>query len=262
MTDAITPVVLTYNEAPNIGRTLGALDWARRVVVVDSGSTDSTAAVARSFANVEFCLRRFDSHAAQWAYAIGRAGRRTEYALALDADMVVTPEFVRELQARFLGRGFAGAIVPFRYLVRGRPLPGCLYPPDLRVFRPASVEVVQDGHTQRFSLAGPRYRFHAKILHDDRKPLERWLNSQEAYARLEQARLDGGAPGSLKSTLRRIGLMPLVAGASAYLRAGGPLGGWASLEYAYERMTFETLLAMRILREAPGGPEPHACPEG
>jgi len=32
----ITPVILTYNEAPNIQRTLAALSWAIDVVVVDS----------------------------------------------------------------------------------------------------------------------------------------------------------------------------------------------------------------------------------
>ena len=41
MLENITPVVLTYNEEPNIVRTFSRLCWANDVVVVDSGSSDT-----------------------------------------------------------------------------------------------------------------------------------------------------------------------------------------------------------------------------
>jgi hypothetical protein len=41
--------------------------------------------------------------------------------------------------------------------------------------------------------------------------------------------------------------MPLVSGLAAYVRAGGPLRGRAALRYAYERLLFECMLAMRLL---------------
>ena len=47
----ITPVILTYNESANIGRSLERLTWAREVVIVDSGSTDDTLAIAGRFPN-------------------------------------------------------------------------------------------------------------------------------------------------------------------------------------------------------------------
>ena len=34
----ITPLILTYNEAPNIARTLNKLTWASDVIIIDSGS--------------------------------------------------------------------------------------------------------------------------------------------------------------------------------------------------------------------------------
>ena len=58
----ITPVVLTYNEAANIGRTLERLAWAREVVVVDSHSTDDTISIARRFPNVRVVQRPFVDH--------------------------------------------------------------------------------------------------------------------------------------------------------------------------------------------------------
>lgn len=36
MLDQITPIILTYNEAPNIAWTLEPLQWAREIIVVDS----------------------------------------------------------------------------------------------------------------------------------------------------------------------------------------------------------------------------------
>ena len=49
--------------------------------------------------------------------------------------------------------------------------------------------------------------------------------------------------------LRRTALMPFVAGPGAYLAAGGPLAGWAAVQYACERTLFECLLAMEILEK-------------
>ena len=40
--DLVTPLLITFNEIANIERTLAKLDWARRIVVIDSGSTDGT----------------------------------------------------------------------------------------------------------------------------------------------------------------------------------------------------------------------------
>jgi hypothetical protein len=47
MLDHITPVLLTYNEEQNVGRTLSHLAWASDIVVVDGGSTDGTLAVSQ-----------------------------------------------------------------------------------------------------------------------------------------------------------------------------------------------------------------------
>lgn len=46
MMEQITPLILTCNEAPNIGRTLERLTWARDIVVVDSFSNDETVEIA------------------------------------------------------------------------------------------------------------------------------------------------------------------------------------------------------------------------
>src|SRR5215216_552975 len=98
MLDQITPLVLTYNEAPNIARALGALSWARDIVVVDSFSDDDTVAIAKSFPRVRVFQRAFDSHRNQWDFGLKETGISTPWVLALDADYVVSDELIDELK--------------------------------------------------------------------------------------------------------------------------------------------------------------------
>jgi hypothetical protein len=86
------------------------------------------------------------------------------------------------------------------------------------------------------------------VVHDDRKPLERWVAAQVAYQELnESAIMKNGGPRRLRDYLRRSGLMPPVMGLFAYLRSGGPFGGAASARYAYERIVCESLMAIRVM---------------
>lgn len=249
--DHVTPLVLTLDEEANVGRTLEALAWARRVVVLDSGSTDATERLARAFPNVAWFTRPFDDFRAQTLHGVQATGIDTEYVLALDADMQVPPALVAELEERFLGRGHAGGRVRFDYAFEGRRLLGSVYPPQVRLFRPAALRLELRGHGHHFEAEGSVLDLEARVLHDDRKPLERWVAAQVGYSRHELARLDRGGSARLRDLLRRAGVMPLAAFAAGWVRAGGPLAGRAALRYAYERATYEALLALRLLRPRP-----------
>ena len=58
MLNEITPVLLTFNEAANIGRTLSCLTWAKDIVIVDSGSTDETISIVARFPQVRVLSSR------------------------------------------------------------------------------------------------------------------------------------------------------------------------------------------------------------
>jgi len=245
--DLVTPLVLTYNEEPNIGRTLDSLRWANRVVVLDSGSTDQTEAIARNYANVSWLVRKFDNHRAQWEYGIRETGITTPFVLALDADMHAPDELLREIEDPFLTGNFAGGSMPFDYRYSGHALAGSLCPPQIRIFRKDSVKVDQSDHTQIFSVSGKIYQFRTRLIHDDRKSLERWVESQLRYQVLNEQTIWSNAYPPLKGFLRRVGLMPPIVGLLAYVKAGGPFYGAAAVRYAYERAVGESLLAMRVM---------------
>lgn len=259
MIDAITPVILTRDEAPNIGRTLAALAWARDIVIVDSLSTDDTLAIAARHPNVRVFQRPFDNHAAQWNHAITQTGIATPWVLALDADYVATPAFVAELARCDLDGATAGYRCRFVYCVEGTPLRGALYPPVIALFRRVGARYVQDGHTQRLHIDGPVGAIASPLLHDDRKPLDRWIGAQARYARLEAAKLAATPWRELpfSGRVRRlIVVAPVLVPLHCLIVKGGILHGRAGVYYALQRGVAETLIALNLLARAlrPGGP--------
>jgi glycosyltransferase involved in cell wall biosynthesis len=248
----VTPVILTFNEGSNIRTTLSSLEWAPRVVVLDSGSTDQTEQIARSFGNVDWFVRGFDSHRAQWLYAIYETSIATDYVLALDADMRPGVGFQDELDAFLERHDFAGAKIPFEYRILGRRLTASIYPAQIRLFRKSLVRIDQPGHSQVFEVNGTVYRFRSQLIHEDLKPVNRWLSNQVKYAALEAARIKSTPKRSFKDSLRVAGISPAILGAYAYVKAGGPFRSGASRAYACERLIFEAILTRMLTEGAEG----------
>src|SRR5215213_5431025 len=197
MLDQVTPLILTYNEAPNIARVLEGLSWAREIVVVDSFSSDDTTAIASSFANVRVVHRAFDCHRNQWEFGLRQTQITTDWVLALDADYIVTTDFVNELRILKPSQNTAGYRARFIYCISGKRLHSGIYPPVTVLYRRSAANYVQDGHTQRVSLDGRIEELRSPMLHDDRKPLRRWLESQTRYTKLEAQKLRAADPAEL-----------------------------------------------------------------
>jgi glycosyltransferase involved in cell wall biosynthesis len=248
--DHITPVILTYNEAPNIGRTLERLAWAKDIVVVDSGSEDATRDIVARFPQARLVTRQFDTHANQWNYAIGQTGVRSEWVVALDADYVLTPELIDELAALQPAADVNGYRARFRYCIEGRSLRGSLYPPVTLLFRKSAAHYAQDGHTQRLVVEGAVEHLEAFVLHDDRKPFRRWLASQHKYAALEARKLCARPWRELdwQDRVRRVPFAsPLPVAVYSMLVRGCALDGRAGLVYVGQRLIAETVLSMHVL---------------
>jgi glycosyltransferase involved in cell wall biosynthesis len=267
MPDDITPVILTFDEAPNIRATLEGLLWARRIVVLDSFSTDETEAIARSFPNVDFQQRRFDSHTDQWNHALSLA--ETDWVLSLDADYLVPPEFTNEVGSRADSQTTAAYFARFEYRILGHALRGTLYPNRAVLFRRSACRYEQDGHTQVLRIAGPSAILDTVIAHDDRKPVCRWLQAQDRYATLEVAKLVTTRRESLRMQDRlrlRIVPAPFVVLLYTLLWRRSLLDGWPGWLYAFQRMVAELILSMHLIerklsRKSPdpkGEPSSHA----
>lgn len=94
----LTAIILTKNEQCNIERCLRSIEgFARRRVVVDSGSTDGTVALAKKL-GAEVLVHPFENYARQFNWGVGAAKVQTKWILRLDADECFTPELCQRLE--------------------------------------------------------------------------------------------------------------------------------------------------------------------
>jgi glycosyltransferase involved in cell wall biosynthesis len=252
MLEQITPLVLTYNEALNIGRTLEQLSWARDIVVVDSFSDDETLEIVSKFPQARVFQRKFDNHAGQWTFGLSETGISSEWVLALDADYILTSAFVEELKSLKPEADVNGYSANFIYCINGRPLRGSAYPHVTVLYRRAKAVYRQDGHTQRVAMDGKIESLRSAILHDDRKPLGHWLQSQARYMRIEAGKLTESDSGRLNwaDRLRKLRFAaPLVMLFYILIVKRAILVGRAGLFYAFQRTVAELILSLYLIEE-------------
>ncbi len=95
---SLSVVIITFNEEANIGRTLESVSALVKangeIVIVDSGSTDRTLEIAKSYGARVF-VEPWKGYPAQKNSAIEKAGG--DWILLLDADEEVSPELYQEL---------------------------------------------------------------------------------------------------------------------------------------------------------------------
>jgi glycosyltransferase involved in cell wall biosynthesis len=256
----LTALILTLNERENIAHTLEALTWVPQVLIIDSSSTDNTVELARaSHPNVTVLTRPFDSFASQCNFGLTQL--TTPWVLSLDADYVLTPELVEELKTLAPPEDVAGYAVGFRYCVFGHPLRNTLYPARTVLYRRDRAHYEDEGHGHKVRVDGLVRSLRGKIEHDDRKPLSRWLRSQDRYLTIEARHLIATPNDRLNRQDRlrkRIYFAPVVVFFYLLFGRGLILDGWPGWYYAAQRTIAELLLSLRLLTEREGFEGPPA----
>jgi hypothetical protein len=184
------------------------------------------------------------------------------WVLSLDADYELGDALVGELRSLSPPDDVAGYRARFVYRIHGRPLRGTLYPPRTVLYRRDRASYRNEGHGHRVAIDGAVGDLAGVIYHDDRKPLARWVASQQRYARAEADYLLA-TPRAALSRPDRLRLMgwPAPIGVFFYtlFAKGCLLDGWAGWSYALQRVFAETLIALELLdrrlrRDAPPAP--------
>jgi glycosyltransferase involved in cell wall biosynthesis len=244
----ITPLIITYNEAPNIKRALDKLAWARRIVVIDSGSTDGTLEMLQSYSQVDVKPHAFMDFASQCNFGLSQIS--TSWALSLDADYELSDDFVREIRDLAPSESTSGYTARFVYRVYGRSLRGTIYPARTVLYRKNKASYKSKGHGHHVVIEGDVVQLGSIIYHDDRKPLSRWLLSQQRY-QVENANYllsGGGARLTIADKLRLSGwAAPLGVFLYVLFVKGCIFDGWAGWYYALQRATAEILLTLELI---------------
>jgi len=256
-------VILTLNEQVALPACLASLAAGTDVVVLDSGSTDATCALAAA-AGARVFTRPFDTFASQRNFAQAEIPFRHPWVLHLDADERLTPELHGEIVAALGRPDLDGFRIAPRMIFEGGWIPHCTdYPAyQARLVRAPGFRFIQVGHGQREDPAMRMANLRRGYLHDlSVYGRESWLAKHRGYARAEaRAVLAGGgldwrqlaSPDPLvrRRALKRasfyLPLRPLARFGYQYLLRGGVLDGRRGLRYCFLLARYESFIATEI----------------
>ena len=183
-------LILTLNEEADLPLCLASLGDCDDVVVLDSGSTDRTCAIATA-AGARVFTRRFDNFAGQRNFAQREIGFRHPWVFHLDADERLTPELIAECRTNAVRTDLEGFHVAPKMLWEGRWIPHCTDFPawQARFVRAPEFAFVEVGHGQREAPGTRLGRLSANYLHHltSGGPAgeAEWIEKHRRYARAE-----------------------------------------------------------------------------
>ena len=256
-------VILTKNEELRLPACLASVQECDDVVVLDSGSTDRTADIARA-AGARVFENPFRDFAQQRNHAMTAISFRHPWVFHLDADEGMTPELARECAGLDPNAPFDGYFAAPRMMFHGRWLRRCTDFPawQARCVHAERFRFVQAGHGQREAPEMRMGFLRGNYLHDISAPDEEaWNAKHRKYAR-EEAAAFAREPRPAYSALwrgpalaRRRALKhlsyglpgrPLLRFVYQYLLRGGIFDGPGSFRYCrllarYERFASDAL---------------------
>ena len=259
-------VILTLNEERALPECLASLAGCDDIVVLDSGSSDRTAEMAKS-AGARVFTRPFDTFAGQRNHAQRAIPFRHPWVFHLDADERMTPGLDAECR-RLTGReDLDGFRVAPKMIFEGRWIPHCTdYPAyQARFVRAPGFEFVQAGHGQRESPSMRLEDLREGYLHDlSVYGRDAWLAKHRGYARAEAKALSVESDDddwrrmfsgdrltrrrALKRLSFRLPLRPALRFAYQYGLRLGFLDGGPGLRYCLLLARYERFISEEIKR--------------
>ena len=187
MESSLSVVIVALNEERTIGRTIGAIrPIAREIIVVDSGSSDSTVAIAESF-GAKVVHQEWLGYAAQKNFAMSLATQN--WILSLDADEVMTPLLVSEISELLeseSANNFDGFFVPRVLYIGDRPVwNGGFYPDaQLRLVRRGKGQFNDRLVHEAIKVSGRTRQLTNYMDHFSYSDMIGFENAMDKYARL------------------------------------------------------------------------------
>lgn len=183
MGTSLSVAVITKNEEANIARTLKSVAWADELIVVDSGSTDNTIEIARSF-GAKIFHEPWKGYGGQMNSAIDKCS--SSWIFSLDADEELTPALSAEIRDLLAGSPqFPAYYVPRLNLIFGRWMRhGGLYPDHkLRLFQRGTARLPEDTEPHATpKWDGPFGTLKGDLLHYQYPTLSLYIEHMDRYS--------------------------------------------------------------------------------
>jgi glycosyltransferase involved in cell wall biosynthesis len=204
----ISVVLITHNEEANLPRTLASLlplvrDGGGEIVVLDSGSTDSTLEIARKY-GARIFVEPWKGFAGQKNSAIDKSSM--DWVLQLDADEALEPGLAEEIQAALAAdSGAVGYWIPRKnFFLRRWMKHGGFYPDrKLRLIRRGAGRFEEYGAHPTIKIVGPTGNLKHALLHNAYPTLSGYIEHMNSYS-------SSGAEIAVAKGLRRFNLLNIV----------------------------------------------------
>ncbi|MGH6783083.1 MAG: glycosyltransferase family 2 protein, partial [Sphingomicrobium sp.] len=207
----ISAIVITRNEAGNIGPCLDSVAFCDERIVVDSGSDDGTVELARA-KGAEVTHHAWHGFGAQKNFALSLAKR--DWVLSIDADERVTPALAAAIENAIAANEADGYEMPRSSSFCGRVMRHSGWHPDyvLRLFRRGKGRFTDDLVHERVICDGQVARLSEPLIHHPVLRLEDAVSRMDRYS-------TAGAEKLLASGRRVYFISGIARGIWAFLRA-------------------------------------------
>lgn len=218
----LSVAIITLNAAAQLEACLQSVRFADEIVVVDSGSTDGTPALAERF-GARVIQQDWLGFGPQKQFAVEQA--RHDWVLCLDADERVTPELQDSIENALknpstLGPAVVSMVAAFRCARRNRFLGRYLkhgegYPDwSLRLFDRRQAHWSGDAVHEKVETQSRIGELPGDLLHDSAESLAAYLTKQNRYTTLAA---DMALAAGKRASFGRIAFSPLVRFIKFYL---------------------------------------------
>lgn len=177
----LSAIIITKDEAANIGACLDTVAFCQERIVVDGGSADGTVAIAED-KGARVAAHEWQGFGAQKNFALSLA--TGEWVLSVDADERVTPALAQAIEAAIAQDAADCYEMPRRSSFLGREMRHSGWNPDyvLRLFRRGRVRFSDDLVHERVICDGPVARLSEPLLHYPVGQIDDALSRMDRYS--------------------------------------------------------------------------------
>jgi glycosyltransferase involved in cell wall biosynthesis len=209
--NSLSVVIITKDEEENIRRCLDSVRWADEIIVVDTGSTDSTKEIAEE-SGASVYKTQWQGFGQAKAFAVEKTSG--DWVLSVDADEEITVQLAKEIrEAIETEDGTAGFIIPRKTNFLGRWINHSRWSPDyvLRLFRRRKGRFSSSLVHEEILVEGRTARLRNHILHRSYPNAGTYFDKLERYSTL-------GAEEMYKKGKKSSALDKLLKPAAAFYR--------------------------------------------